>query len=90
MPCIAWGCCSVQDSQAQLHMPQGCQAQLQGILTGRSECKADLLNFALADIGSHCLKLIRCFRLHQIDLLETPDQFEAKLLGGMFGLPPAS
>ncbi len=83
---------SVQDSQAQLQMAQGFQAQplpaqgyqaqplsaqgspaqLQGILTGKSECKADLLNFTLADLLEP----------------ETPDQFEAELFGGVFGMPP--
>ena len=92
----------VQDSQAQLHMPQGyeaqpqsaqgyeaqpqsaqgyqaqplsaqgCPAQLQGILTGKSEGSADLLNRALADLLEP----------------ETPEQFEAELFEDMFSLLP--
>ena len=75
---------SVQDSQAQLHMPQGyeaqplpaqgCPAQLQGILTGKSEGSADLLNRALGDWLEP----------------DTPEQFEAELFGGMFGTPPTA
>ncbi len=85
---------SVQDSQAQLHMPQGyqgqplsaqgyqaqplsaqgCPAQLQGILTGKSEGSADLLNRVLADWLEP----------------DTPEQFEAELFGGMFGTPPTA
>ncbi len=41
---------SAQGYQAQPLPAQGCPAQLQGILTGKSDCKADLLNRALADL----------------------------------------
>ena len=61
-----------QGYQAQPPPAQGCLAQLQGILTGKAACGADLLNRALGDLLEP----------------ETPDQFEAELFGGMFGMPP--
>ncbi len=64
---------TAQGYQAQPLSAHGCQAQLQGILAGKSERKVDLLNCALADVLEP----------------ETPDQFEAELHGGWFGLPPA-
>ena len=65
---------SAQGYQAQPLSAQGCPAQLQGILTGKSEGSADLLNRALGDWLEP----------------DTPEQFEAELFGGMFGPPPAS
>jgi hypothetical protein len=63
---------SAQGYQAQPLPAQGCPAQLQGILTGKSEGSADLLNRALADLLEP----------------ETPEQFEVELFEDMFSLPP--
>ncbi len=62
-----------QGCQAQPLSAQGCQAQPPDILSGKSERENDFGTGVLANLLEP----------------ETPDQFEAELHGGVFGLPPA-